>query len=57
MKFLNILDKEIFLSRSVTTQLRGFAMLLILVGHVFGAFGEVNLIPLVPNRLATPMGG
>lgn len=54
---MNILTKQYFLNRDVTTQLRGVAMLLILLGHIIAAFGDRCFIPLIPNRFTTPWGG
>ena len=37
--------------------MRGLAMLLILVGHIIGSFGDRPFIPFLDNRFFTPLGG
>lgn len=47
---------NVFLGRDYTNQLRGFAMLIIMVGHIGGFFGDRPFIGL-PIRFYTPLGG
>lgn len=55
--YINILTNKGFLNQDVTTQMRGVAMLLILLGHIIATFGDKCFIPLISNRLVTPFGG
>ena len=54
---MNILSDGVFLNKNVTTKMRGFAMLIILLGHIIATFGDRGFIPLIPNRMVTPWGG
>lgn len=54
---MNTLSNKDFLNRNITVQMRGVAMLLILLGHIIATFGDRCFIPLIPNMLTTPWGG
>lgn len=47
---------KVILDREYTNQLRGFAMLIILFGHISGFFNQLNFA-FIDNRYFTPLGG